>query len=132
MKILKLLLAVFAVVLLSQCTYNFVVPFPEPDVPDPDDPNTELVSFATEIVPIFNNGNLCTSCHTTGKQAPDLTPEKAYASINSTRYINSASPEESKIYKYASPATTTHAQKKYNSAQAAKILLWIQQGAKNN
>jgi len=138
MKIIKLLFAVVVVALLfSQCGYNFIVPIPieEPEVPNdsiPQDSSIVLVSFKTDIIPIFNNGNYCTSCHTTGKQLPDLTPEKAFASLNSTRYINKTTPEESKIYKYPHPDTNTHVQKKYNSAQAAKVLKWIQEGAKNN
>ena len=88
-------------------------------------------SFADEIIPIWNDNNNCTSCHN-GGQAPDLRAANAYASVNTTRYINSATPEESKIYKYCSPETTTHTRKKYNSAQAALVLAWIQQGAKNN
>ncbi len=132
MKILKLLLAVFVVTLLfSQCRYSFIIP-EEVVVIDPDDPDAPQVSFASDIVPIFNDGNLCTSCHTTGKQTPDFTADKAFASINSSRYINSTSPEESKIYLYANPNSATHMQKKYSATQAATILLWIQQGAKNN
>ena len=132
MKLLKLLLAVFVVVIMfSQCEYNFIVPFEDPDT-DPDNPDTTLISFKTDIIPIFNDGNYCTSCHSTGKQAPDLTPDKAYASLNSTRYINSTTPEESKIYKYPHPDTNTHKQKEYNTPQSSKVLKWLQQGAKNN
>ena len=139
MKIIKLLLAVVAVTLLfSQCGYNFIVPFEDPDGGGPGDTipddSTVVVSFKTDIIPIWNDGNNCTtsSCHVTGKVAPDLTPDKAFAAINSTRYINSAAPEESKIYKYPHPDTNTHQRKKYNSPQAAKILKWIKEGAKNN
>jgi hypothetical protein len=117
--------------LFSQCRYSFIVPEDVPII-DPDDPDAPQISFATDVAPIFTTGNLCTSCHTTGKQAPDLTADKAFASINSSRYINSATPEESKIYLYTHPNSTTHMQKKYNATQAATILLWIQQGAKNN
>lgn len=138
MKIIKLLLIVVLVTsLFSACKYSFIVPFEtpvEPENPDnPDKPDsTIVVSFKNEIIPIWNTGNYCTSCHTTGKQAPDLTPDKAYAAINTTRYINSTTPEESKIYKYPHPDTSTHTRKKYNSAQAALILKWIKEGAKNN
>ncbi len=137
MKILKLLLAIVVVTLFfSQCRYSFIVPFEEPEGPDnPDNPDsTIVVSFKTDIIPIFNDGNNCTTsaCHVTGKQAPDLTPDKAFAAINSTRYINSSTPEESKIYKYTHPDTSTHTRKKYNSQQAAKVLQWIKEGAKNN
>lgn len=132
MKILKLLLAVFVVTLLfSQCKYSFIVP-EEVVVVDPDDPNAPQVSFSKDIVAIFNDGNYCTSCHTTGKTLPDLTKDKAYASLNSNRYLNSTTPEDSKIYAYPNPNTATHKQKEYSSSQAATVLLWIQQGAKNN
>ena len=132
MKILRIILMVIVVAsFLNGCNYNFIVPFEDPDT-DPDNPDTTLVSFKDDIITIFNDGNFCTSCHSTGKQAPDLTPEKAYASLNSTRYINSATPEESKIYKYPHPNTSTHKQKEYNTSQASKVLKWIQQGAKNN
>ena len=134
MKILKLLLAVIVVTLLfSQCKYNFIVPFEDTD-PDTDNPDsTTVVSFSADIIPIFNNGNNCTTtaCHVTGKQAPDLTPDKAFNALNSSRYID-ATPNQSKIYLYAHPDTNTHTRKKYNSVQAAKILKWIEQGAKNN
>lgn len=132
MKILRLLMALTVVTLLfSQCRYSFIVP-EDVIIIDPTDPDAPQVSFASDIVPIFATGNLCTSCHTTGKQAPDLTAANAFASINSSRYINSATPEESKIYLYPNPNSATHMQKKFNATQAATILLWIQQGAKNN
>ncbi len=134
MKILKLLLAVFVVTLLfSQCKYNFIVPFEDPDT-DIDNPDsTVVVSFSADILPIFNSGNNCTTsaCHVTGKQSPDLTPDKAFNAINSSRYIDTT-PNQSKIYLYTHPDTNTHTRKKYNSLQAAKILKWIEQGAKNN
>lgn len=132
MKILRIILMVFVITsLLSGCSYNFIVPEEVPII-DPDDPDAPQVSFADDIIPIWNNNNNCTSCHKTGGQKPDLTPANAYASVNSTRYINSSTPEESKIYKYPHPDTSTHVTKKYNAAQAALVLAWIQQGAKNN
>jgi hypothetical protein len=133
MKILKLLLAVVVVSLLfSECRYSFIVPEEVPPVIDPEDPNAPQISFSTQILPIFNDGNNCTSCHKTGGQMPDLTTDNAYTSINKSRYINSGTPEQSLIYTYPHPDTPTHVRKKYSATQAATILLWIQQGAKNN
>jgi len=131
MKILRIILMVIVVAsFLNGCNYNFIVPEEVPVI-DPDDPDAPQISFANDIIPIFVNNNNCTSCHN-GNQVPDLRADKAYAAINNTRYINSATPAESMIYKYCSPETTTHMRKKYNSAQAALVLGWIQQGAKNN
>jgi hypothetical protein len=131
MKILRIILMVIVVAsFLNSCNYNFIVPEEVPVI-DPDDPDAPQISFANEIIPIFVNNNNCSSCHN-GGQMPDLRAENAYAAINTSRYINTATPEESKIYTYCSPETTTHMRKKYNAAQAALILGWIQQGAKNN
>ena len=131
MKIVRILIMVFVVTsLFNGCSYNFIVPEEVPVI-DPDDPDAPQVSFASDIIPIFTANNNCTSCHN-GNQAPDLRAENAFAAINTSRYINTATPAESKIYTYCSPETTTHMRKKYNSAQAALILAWIQQGAKNN
>jgi hypothetical protein len=131
MKLVRILIMIFAVTsLFNSCSYNFIVPIEVPVI-DPDDPDAPQISFANEIIPIFVDNNNCISCHN-GSQAPDLRAENAYASINTSRYINTTSPQESKIYAYCSPETTTHMRKKYNSAQAALVLAWIQQGAKNN
>lgn len=128
MKIFKLLpvLVVFAF-LFSGCAYNFIVPEPEGPI-DPDRP----VSFSAEIIPIWNNNNNCTSCHKTGGTNPDLTPDKAYQSVNNAKYINHTTPEESSIYLTPHPVESGHSQKKYTTAQANTVLLWIIQGAKNN
>lgn len=117
------------ILLMSGCVYNFIVP---EDVPDPGDPDLPEISFKQEIVPIFTNGNNCTSCHDTGGQIPDLTADNAYNSLNSSRYINSSTPEESKIYTWPHPDTDSHKQKKYTQTEAANILIWINQGAKDN
>lgn len=132
MKILKLfLMLVLIIFLFSECKYSFIVP-EEILVVDPDDPDAPKLSFAKDILPIFTNGNNCTACHNTGGTSPDLTAGNAYASLNSKRLINTAAPAESKIYQYIEPGTATHTRKKYTAAQAALVLGWIQQGAKDN
>jgi hypothetical protein len=128
MKILKILLAaVMFTFVLNGCKYSFIVP-EEVIIPDPN----KDISFAEEIEPIFNAGNLCTSCHNTGGQLPNLSTGNAYAAINASRYINRSTPEESLIYTYPHPDTNTHTRKKYSASQAILILTWIQQGAKDN
>ncbi len=133
MKKLKILFAVIGVsFLLSGCVYNFIVPEEVIAPIDVDDPDAPQISFATQIEPIWNNNNNCTACHKTGGTNPDLTTGNAYNSVNVAKYINSATAEESKIYSHPNPDTDTHKQKKYTASQAALILGWIQQGAKNN
>jgi hypothetical protein len=109
------------------CIYDFIAP--EETVPiDP----TVKVSFATQIAPIFNTSDNCTVCHRAGNQAPDLTTSNAYNSINNSKYLNLTTPAESVIYKVPSPGSTVHSHKTYTATQAALVLTWIQQGAKNN
>ena len=128
MKIFKLLFALVLVTFIfSGCKYDFLVP---EDVPDPDDPNAEQMSFSQKIQPIFvQNG--CVGCHKTGGQMPDLTEGNAYSSINTSRYIDRNSPEESLIYNRPHPSNTG-SHPKMTESQAATLLLWIKQGAQNN
>lgn len=127
MKSLKYLY-IFALIgfLFVGCKYDFIVP---EEIIDPDDPNAEQVSFADEIVPIF--AGKCTSCHQTGGQIPDLTAANAFSSLNSARYINTTTPASSLIYTRANP-NNSDSHPKYSEAEAAKVLTWITQGAKNN
>ncbi len=124
-KQLFILLVTSVAILLSSCQYEFVV---EPELP-PIDPTVDI-KFATEIAPLFES-NQCLACHKTGGTAPDLTADKAYASIVPA-LINSADHETSLIYWYPHPDASTHNFKKYKKADAELILAWIKQGAKNN
>ncbi|MDP2235964.1 MAG: hypothetical protein Q8J88_05990 [Bacteroidales bacterium] len=122
------ILAIFTLLLagfLTSCEYEFIVP----DVPviDPEVP----IKFSEQIVPIFTSGNACTACHKTGSTPPDLTTDRAYNAIVPA-LVNPADPESSSIYWFAHPNSSSHNWKKYSAADAAIILEWIKQGAKNN
>ena len=119
-----LILILFSV-FISSCKYDFILP--EVVVPV-----TGGVSFAKDVAPIFTTGDKCTSCHNTGGTSPDLTAAKAFAQINTANYINKTTPAVSKIYSFTAPATNTHTWKKYTAGEAAIILQWITEGAKNN
>lgn len=120
-----LLLIAFLGLTIASCDYAFVVPEEVPDIP-----STEDVSFATQVLPTFTAQ--CASCHKPGGKAPDLTAENAYQSINKAKYINQDSPESSLIYSYVAPDASTHSWKHLSAAQAQYLLVWIEQGAKNN
>ena len=117
--LLSLLFALF----LNGCKYDFILPEEAPVITTPP-------TFALEVAPIFSNANKCTSCHN-GGQAPDLRAASAYAQIV-PGLISTGTPESSVIYSYPAPATGTHAWKKYSAGEAAIILAWIKDGAKNN
>lgn len=122
-----LLLVVVAALAVAGCKYDWVIPEEVPVI-DPDDPS-QVISFSGDILPIFTSGNNCTACHN-GNQAPDLRAANAFSSLNTTRYINKTTPGESRIYTLPHPDGGHY--KKYTATQAALVLAWIQQGAKNN
>lgn len=111
----------------SGCKYDFIIPVEV----TPIDPNV-TISFATQVAPIFSTGDKCTACHKSGgSQTPYFTTAEAYSSIVPA-LINSATPDQSLIYSFPAPTTSTHTWKKYTASEAAIVLAWIQQGAKNN
>ena len=123
-----LFISVLLTLFVSGCKYDFIMP--EPEAPS-GNPAGVPVSFSTQIAPIFSTGTKCTACHLTGGQAPDLTAANAFARIV-PGLINSASPESSLIYSFPLSTTSTHSWKKYTAGEAALILTWIKEGAKNN
>ncbi len=118
------LIIVLSSFLLNSCKYDFILPEVVPPIDNGGDP----ISFATQIAPIFSTGNKCTSCHKPGITPPDLTTANAYTQIV-PKYVNTTSPESSKIYTF--PTSGTH-YATVSAAQGAIILLWITEGAKNN
>jgi len=114
---LFLILVLFSLAI-SSCKYDYILP--EVVVPVND------VSFAQDITPIF--AAKCTSCYKTGGSDPDLTAANAFSQIVPA-YVNTATPANSKIYINA--ASGNHAAK-VSASQAALILQWITEGAKNN
>ena len=112
---------------LNGCKYDFILAEQVETVNTGGQP----ISFATQIAPIFSTAG-CIACHGTGGQSPDLTAANAYSQVMS-KAVNTASPETSLLYTYPSPANTAvHAWKKYSASQAALVLAWIKEGAKNN
>jgi hypothetical protein len=120
------LMAVLALVM-TGCYYDWIVPEQVPDIPDDQE-----ISFTANILPIFTTGNNCTSCHKPASTPPDLTAANAYNQINTAKYINRTTPVESGIYKVPAPNSSGHRHKVYTATEAALILKWIEQGAKNN
>lgn len=115
-----LLIPAFSV-FISSCEYEFV----EPD----RTPITTEVSFATDIVPIFNTSCNFSGCHAAGAVPPDLSPAGAYNSLIQLNQVNTEDPSNSILY----VSITTGSMKSFSNTDQAKLILaWIQQGAKNN
>jgi hypothetical protein len=115
------LTAIAFMTFLTGCEYEFVEPEYIP-------PPTDSISFATDIMPIFNNSCNMSGCHATGAKEPDLSPANAYASLQNG-YINTANPANSGIYTEITAGTMTDFA---TPTEASLVLGWIQQGALNN
>ncbi len=132
MKLLKIktatfiaLIGLFSASLFSGCEYDYVADFPAP----PLDTTLPDLSFKDVIIPIFNESCNSSSCHGVGAIPPDLSPSNAHSSLMSTGMIDVANPTASILY------TKMHTGSMMSFAteeQTAKVLTWIQQGAKNN
>ena len=108
---------------LTACNYDYI----EIEKPAGD------VHFSSQIEPIFNNNDKCTSCHKPGGEAPDLTTGNAYNSIVSMKLVNTTDPPSSPLYKVPDPGNSSeHTWKKYSAAEAELVLTWIEQGALDN
>lgn len=101
------------------CYYDQVLP----SGPDPG----KDVSYATDIQSIFDAN--CISCHG-GSIAPNLSSGVSYNNLSSGGYINTTDPSSSLIYTKIAPGGSmeSHA----GPGDAATVLLWIEQGAKDN
>lgn len=94
---------------------------------------TRTVTFANDIIPIFNKSCSLSGCHTTGGRSPDLSDANAYNSLKTGNYFDTGNPESSLIYlwltgKKSTPMPVGGINKEYN----ALVLAWIKQGADNN
>ena len=110
-----LILILFALSI-GSCKYDYILPEVVAPVND--------VKFSTQVAPIF--AEKCISCH--DDQTPKLTADVAYSQLV-PNYVNTTNAEESKIYTV--PTSGTH-YAKVSATQAALILQWIKEGAKNN
>jgi hypothetical protein len=86
---------------------------------------TDSVHFQAEIQPIFTAN--CISCHGAIK-APDIRDGRAYNALIKGGYVNQPG-ETSKLY--TKMIGTEHTPRS-SDVDKQKVLIWINQGAKNN
>jgi len=120
-------LASVLVLLLAGCYKDKTVVF---------DTGTEItrpVSFAADIIPIFNSSCNPSGCHSAGAKSPDLSASNAFNSLSGGNYLNTSVPVSSELYlwmtgKKGVPMPISGINKDFN----ALVLAWIKQGAQNN
>lgn len=95
---------------------------------------TTPVSFQVDIIPILNtNCNMVSSCHSSGGEVPDLSEANAYSQLLDLGYVDTNSPESSKLYVLMNSSSNPMPPGgKLSSDKISNILAWIEQGAQNN
>ncbi|MBL0153610.1 MAG: hypothetical protein IPP93_09015 [Chitinophagaceae bacterium] len=125
--ILGIVLVTTAVFILPGCYKDKTVVF------DTGAEITRPVTFANDVIPIFNKSCSLSGCHAAGGKSPDLTAPNAFNSLSAGNYFDINNPQASLIYlwltgKKSTPMPVGGINKDYN----AMVLAWIKQGAKNN
>jgi hypothetical protein len=93
----------------------------------PEIPDTQVVSFSTEIQPILNK---CTGCHA-GNISPDLRAGNSYNALVPT-YVKADDADNSRLYNYLPSKGHHDVGLTLSVDEIALIKAWINQGAKNN
>lgn len=120
---IKIFLALIAIAaIISSCEYEWVEPA---TVSIPDN-----VSFANDIIPVFDAGCNVGVCHGAGGIPPDLTASNAYDDLIATNMINTSDPASSILYTKMAPGGSMAMYSTPSST--ALVLRWIEQGAENN
>ncbi|MCB0551619.1 MAG: cytochrome c [Phaeodactylibacter sp.] len=114
----------------SACTSEAGILVIEP----PDIDTTVQVSFAEEIIPLFNQSCNFSGCHNTGGAAPDLTPANAYEALINGSYINTETPGDSELMQWllGNGGRQVMPINGKDDEIVSKVLTWITQGAKDN
>lgn len=91
------------------------------------------VFFSADVIPIFEKNCSLSGCHASGGQQPDLSTANAYSSLINGNLVNTASPEESGLYRWmAGLESLPMPPSGSDPTNTAIVLAWIQQGALNN
>jgi hypothetical protein len=96
------------------------VVYPPFEIEPPDS-----VSYSLDIQPIWDSK--CVNCHN-GQRDPDLRPEESYNALIDGGQINTSDPAESDLMKKLYGTHDSRA----TEGEKQLILLWIEEGAKNN
>lgn len=109
---------------MTSCEKDYLVPIVS-ELPD-------SASFSGNIIPIFDAHCNSSGCHNTGGIAPDLTKENAYNDLLLYSMVDTLNPESSILYARMATGKPMPPSGYLKGGEPELVLLWIQQGAKNN
>ncbi len=117
------LLFMLSMIGLASCVWDEIPPPKIPDIPQ-----DSSLSFANDIIPIFESSCATTNCHD-GSWKPNLSANVAYVELTTKGYINTNSPADSELYKKIDGGSM---QQYATDEDRYYILRWIGEGAEDN
>ena len=131
-KFKNILTVAIVIATISSCEYDYPTPAvtPEPEPPcDTCDTTGPIVSFATDIQPVFTASCATSSCHTGTSYAAgllDLTDGVAYDELltsgDKASYVDTANAEQSLLYTKINTGGTM--EQHVTAAERTTILTW--------
>jgi hypothetical protein len=115
-----IIVVLMGLITLWSCEYEKISPEPLPPV-------TDTIHYSTDIQPIWNGSCNSAGCHG-GTTGPNLSESTSYNELMNGDFVNTSDPVSSKIYTEMVGGMSSWT----NASQANLVLVWIQQGAKNN
>ena len=111
--------------MMTSCEKDYLIPI-KSVIPD-------SVSFAANVIPIFEKSCIASGCHNTGGIAPDLTKDNAYNDLMLYGMVDTLNPASSILYaRMTSKGSPMPPSGLLKAGEDELILKWIEQGAKNN
>lgn len=116
----RLFFIIFAAVLTGILLFDSCekVVYPIPELPD-------TVSYSLDIQPVWDSK--CINCHNGGRD-PDLRPEHSHDALVNGGYVDTGNPANSELMQTLYGTHDSRA----TEADKQLILLWIEEGAKDN
>ena len=95
---------------------------------DPDGP-PQVVSFKTELAPMFNTKCAIAGCHVPGSHHPYMLTDVSYKEIVNGEFVNNIIPKESILYKMINGEMREYIP---SATDRQKVYDWIRNGSPNN
>ena len=89
----------------------------------------QFVSYSGDLQPLWNANCALSGCHVPGGQVPYLTEDVSFDQLVGGGYVNTAKPEESKLWIALNGIMMPHLP---SASDRQKVFDWIRNGAPNN